>query len=134
MFRRVLLGLAAAAALATSAAILMVSLAFALYALAEPYAGRAGAAAIVAAAAALMMGLLGWIVARAAGEHRWKRPKSSSDLIGGAIDRLIDLVREKPVMTIFAAIGAGFMAIRHPGYLGSAVRAFLDGKPSPKRK
>ena len=130
MLRRLLLGFIATAAMATSASILVVALAFALYALVEPYWGRAGAAATVAGVAALLIGLLGMTIALVA---RVKRPKPKVNTIGGVAERFFELVREKPLMAISAALGAGFMAVRNPTYLGSAIRAFLEGRP-PKRR
>jgi hypothetical protein len=131
MLRRLLLGLVAAAALAASAAILVVALAFALYALVQPDLGPAGAAATVAGSAALLMGLLGLTIALIA---RVKRPKPKPHSMGGVVEQIFELLREKPVMAISAAIGAGFLAIRNPTYLGSAIRAFLEGRPPPRRK
>ena len=45
IFRRLLMAFVAIAAIATSASVVVVALAFALYALVEPYVGRAGASA-----------------------------------------------------------------------------------------
>ena len=92
IFRRLLFFLAGATALAVSAGIVVVALAFALYALATPYVGRAGGAAIVALAAALLIGLIGFALTRQA--------------------------RPRP---------------RKPGYLGSLLRAFMEGREPPGR-
>jgi len=130
MLRRLLLGLIAAAAMATSASVLVVALALALFALVEPYCGRAGAAATVAGAAALLIGLLGLTIGLVA---RARRPKPKPNALGGVVEQIFELVREKPLVALSAALGAGLMAIRNPTYLGSAIRAFLEGRP-PKRK
>jgi hypothetical protein len=134
MLRRLLLALVAAAALATSASVLVVALAFTLYAFVEPFVGRSGAAATVAGAAAVLIGLMGMMIAMMARPKRSKRALSGSKTVGGGIDRIIGMVREKPLMTVSAAIGAGFMAVRNPGYLGAAIRAFLDGRPASRRR
>jgi hypothetical protein len=131
MLRRLLLGLIAAAMLAASASVLVVALAFALYALARPALGPAGAAAAVAGAAALLIGLLGLAIALAA---RARRPKPKTASMGGVVERIFELVRDKPIMAASAALGAGFMAVRNPTYLGSAIRAFLEGRPPPRQK
>lgn len=131
MLRRLLLGVIAAAAMAASASVLVVALAFALYALVEPLLGRAGAAATVAGAAALLIGLLGTTIALMA---RAKRPRPSVSATGGVVERIFELVRDKPVVAIAAALGAGLMAVRNPTYVGSAIRSFLEGRPPPKRK
>ena len=131
MLRRLLLGLVAAAALATSASVVVVALAFALYALVEPSVGRAGAAAIVAGGAAVLIALLGIVIGAAA---RSRRPKARPPVAGSVAERIFNFVREKPLMAVSAAVGAGFMAVRNPNYVGAAIRAFLDGRPPPKRK
>jgi hypothetical protein len=131
MLRRLLLGVIAAAAMAASASVLVVALAFALYALVEPSLGAAGASATVAGAAALLIGLMGMTIALLA---RARRPKPRPDAMGGVVERIFELVRDKPVVAIAAALGAGLMAVRNPAYLGSAIRAFLEGRPPPKRK
>ena len=133
MFRRVVLSLVAAAALATSASIVVIALAFALYALFEPWIGRAGAAAVVAAAAALLIGLLGAAIGMAARQKSARRSRLAADTLGGAIEMIVEFVREQPLVALSAAIGAGFMAVRNPAYLGAAIRAFFEGKPPPKR-
>jgi hypothetical protein len=134
MLRRALLGLVAAAALATSASVLVVALAFALYAVCEPLIGRAGAASAVAGAAALLIGLLGLMIGMAARAKSARRSKLAANTVGGLIERVIDFAREKPLVAVSAAIGAGFMAVRNPTYLGSAIRAFLEGERPPRRK
>ena len=131
MLRKLLLGVIAVAALAAGASVLVVALAFALYALVQPRLGPAGAAATVAAAAALLMGLLGMTLALMA---RARRPKPKPPSMGGVAERIFELVREKPLMAIAAALGTGFLVIRDPTYLGSTIRAFLEGRPPSRRR
>jgi hypothetical protein len=128
MARRLFLALAAAAAFAASAAVFVVALAFALYALAQPFVGRAGAAAIVAGVAALIIGLSALFMGFASKGKRSKAAPPSK-----AMDRVIRFVREKPVVAISAALGAGFLAVRNPLYLGAALRAFFEGRELPRR-
>jgi hypothetical protein len=132
MIRRRILGLAVAtAAAAAAAAVLVFALAFALYALVEPYLGRAGAAAVLAAVTAASMALTAVLAASAA--KLKPRRELSSNTVGYWVERAAALVREQPVAAVLAALGAGFMAVRNPTYLGSVIRAFADGQPSPKR-
>ena len=128
ILRRLLLGLAIATALSASAAVCVVALAFALYAVVEPTLGRAGAAAIVAGAAALIIALSAAFIGAAARSKGANRPPPAS-----LVERVVRLVREKPVVAISTALGAGFLAVRNPRYLGAAVRAFLEGRPTPRR-
>lgn len=129
ILRRVILALAGAAVLAASAAVCVVALAFALYAGVEPTLGRAGAAGTVAGATALLAALVaGGLLLASRGKRRKIVPQPERKVL----DRGLDFVREKPVIAIAAALGAGLLAIRNPDYLGAVVRAFVDGKP-PKR-
>ena len=129
IFRRVLLGLTAAAMFAAAAGVIVIALAFALYALVEPYLGRAGAAATVALATAVPIGFAGMIMALAG---RGKRSRTASSFSGGVLERAIQFVRQKPIVAAAAAIGAGLMAARNPKYLGEALRAFFEGDPKAR--
>ncbi len=127
IFRRLLFLLAGATALAVSAGIVVVALAFALYALATPYVGRAGAAAIVALAAALLIGLIGFLLTR-----QGRPPPRKAGEPETITDRIFDFVRAKPVTAIAGAIAAGILAVRNPGYLGTLIRAFMEGRDRPR--
>ncbi len=129
--RRLILALAAAAAVAASAATCVVALAFTLYALVEPLVGRAGAAAILTGATALMVALGAMVLMAMARPPRRARPRAAT--AAGLADRAVDFVREKPVVAIAGALAVGFLAVRNPGYLGSAVRAFIEGREAPGR-
>ncbi len=69
------MGFVAIAAIATSASVVVVALAFALYALVQPYIGNAGASAVVAGVFALIVGIGGLAAAPAAGK-RTGRPRA----------------------------------------------------------
>jgi hypothetical protein len=125
---RILFYLASTTALSVSAGVVVVALAFALYALAEPYVGRAGAAAVVAGAAALLIGLLG-VILTTAGKPPKRKPTEPQTFV----DRIVEFVRDKPVVAIAGAVAAGIMAVRNPNYLGALIRAFTEGREPPKR-
>jgi len=129
IFRRVLLGLMAAATLAAAAGVIVVALAFALYALAEPRLGRAGAAATVALATAVLIGFAGLIMALAG---RGRRPRPGAPISGSVLERVLAFISQRPIVAASAAIGAGLMAVRNPKYLGEALRAFLDSDPKAR--
>lgn len=124
------MALAAAAAAAASAMVCVVALAFGLYALLVPSLGRPGAAAIVAASAALLIALIAMILGR---RPKRKPAKKASGGTAKALDRALDLLGDKPLAAAVAALAAGFLAIRNPGYLGAVVRAFVDGQEKTKR-
>ncbi len=130
LIRRITVGLLAAAVLATGASVVVVALAFALYALATPYVGRAGGAAIVAAAAALMIALVAGILFLSTAPNRAKTPATVAGSLG---ERAMSFFRDKPVVAISAALGAGFLAVRNPRYLGEVIRSFVEGREPPKR-
>ena len=126
---RVGVALAAAAILATSAAIFVVALAFALYALVRPAVGPAGAAAVVAGAAALLVLLMGAAAALAARSKPARiRPRGKD-----SVERIINFFKDTPVTAVTAALAAGVLAVRNPKYLGAAVRSFLEGE-APRRR
>lgn len=131
LIRRFALGVTAIAVLATSAGVAVVALAFTLYALVRPYVGPAGAGAMVCAAAAIMLLIAGVTLAIAARPRRAAMVKSEA---GDPGRRILGLMREKPVTTIAAALGVGLMAVRNPGYIGAALRSFLEGEPARKRE
>ena len=130
ILRRILFFLASATALAVSAGVIVVALAFALYALAKPYVGASGGAAIVAAAAAVLIGGLGLAIGAAARPRRRRGGRREPET---PLDRMVDFIRDKPVTSIAAAIAAGLMAVRNPGYLGAAIRSFIEGRERPRR-
>jgi hypothetical protein len=60
-----------------------------------------------------------------------RRRKTPAAAPRSFLERGLDLVREKPVVAVSAALAAGFLAIRNPKYLGAAIRAFVEGRPPP---
>jgi hypothetical protein len=127
--RQVGLGLAAAAVLATCAAIVVMALAFALFALVRPQLGPAGAAAVVAGAAAGILLIIGVVLAVAGRPNAPKLVPKGNDPLA----RAVNFLKEQPVTAIMAAVAVGFLAVRNPRYLGVAARAFLEGRQPPKR-
>ncbi len=127
-----MLGTVATSAFAAAAAVLVVALAFAFYALLEPQLGRAGAAASLAGVIAVLMGLGGLIIGAGANSKPKKPDIPPPGRPEALIARAFDFVREKPVVAVVAALAAGFMAVRNPGYLGTALRSFLEGQEPPR--
>jgi hypothetical protein len=125
--RRILFFLAGATALAVSAGVIVVALAYALFAAVKPYVGAAGGAAVVAGAAALLIGLIGFSLTMAARPKKRKPTEPQS-----MTQRVTDFIKDKPVVAIAGAIAAGLMAVRNPRYLGSVIRAFVEGRETPK--
>jgi hypothetical protein len=129
ILRRILFFMASATALAVAAGVIVVALAYALFALVKPEIGPAGAAAVVAGAAALLIGLIGLALGMAARPPKRRKGREPENVV----ERIADFVRDKPVTAIAAAIAAGLMAVRNPKYLGATIRAFMEGRDAPRR-
>lgn len=126
------MGAVATSALAACAAVTVVALAFAEYALIEPWIGRAGGAACVAGTTALLIGIGALVASAGGGKVAPKPPPAPARSSEAFLERAFDFVKEKPVVAIAAALAAGFLAVRNPGYLGAAVRSFLEGEQPPR--
>jgi hypothetical protein len=128
IFRRLLMAFVAIAAIATSASVVVVALAFALYALVRPMLGDAGASAVVAGAFALIVGI-GGLAAMPRGRRRRKADPSSP---AGVAEDLMELVRDKPIASAGVALAAGIMAMRNPRVIGEIARAFFQNRRPPR--
>lgn len=115
--------MAAAGAFIAAGGAIVVSLTFALYALAEPWVGPAGAAAAVAGLAALLLVLTGL---SAAGVFRIGRREPNM------AERVAEMIRDKPLSALVAAAAAGFFAMRNPQVLAELLKILLDPKRSNK--
>ena len=86
--------------------------------------------AIVAAVAALIVA--GMIAARKVEGHRSAghepQPPAGFDLTG----KIVDIVRERPIMSIGLGLAAGIFALKNPSLTATVAKAFLDPKP-PQR-
>jgi hypothetical protein len=112
------------AGLAVSAGVVVVGLVYSAYAVIEPRLGPAGAAGVMVGVAAIVLG------GAAGALFIMSRPKKvvvapTPSPIAAVIDSLSDVVRERPVVVLLAAVGAGVLAVRNPRYLASALRAFV---------
>jgi membrane protein implicated in regulation of membrane protease activity len=109
-----------------------VSAAFAIYAVLVPLVTAAGAAAIVSAVAALIVAIAGMIAARKVEgrhhHHGQQAPPQSFDMTG----KIVEIVRDKPLMSIGIGLAAGIFALKNPTLTASLAKAFLDPKP-PQR-
>ncbi len=133
ILRKVLVGLIAAGMLAVSTGVLVVSAAFALYALVRVPLGPAGGAAVVALAAAVVAGLTALAFMQwAAGPKRDWRAKAGGDQ--DLVQRLMSLAKERPIVSTGALIGAVTLAIRNPALTAIVVKAFLDPKKPQTKK
>jgi hypothetical protein len=129
IFEKTLTTLAAAAAIAAAAAVSVVAAAFALFALLSPHLGPAGSAAVVAAVAAVIVGIAGLLAARKAEEKA--RPTAPDGF--ALAERAIEMVKERPILTIGAALAAGVIAFRNPALAAIVAKALADSQRPPSR-
>ena len=125
MTAKILQLFAAAGAALAAAGVLVVALAFALYALMRDSANlsAAAAAAVVAGAVAAVFLIL---FAALAIKARSK-PKEPP-----VVERLKTIVRERPIMAAGAALAAGVFAVKNPKAILPLILAFLEPK-TPRR-
>ena len=116
------------AALAASAAIAVVALAFALYSALLPALGPALAAAGVAGTCVLVC-LLGGLTAVFAATPRAVRHDETHQPLSS---RALGLARENPVLAVLAIAVVGFIAARNPKITTALVAAFMSTKPQSK--
>ncbi len=121
----------ALAAAAAAAAVLVVSAAFAVYALLRTYVGPAGAAACVTLAAAIVLGVLALTLFSKAKGPQVKGRAKSADGAGSLVERMTDLVSDRPVVAAGAAVAAGLLAWRNPTLVSTVLRVL---EPRAERK
>lgn len=131
MMERTLMALAAAAAIAAAAAVGVVALAFALYAALLPLIGPAWAACAVAGAAALVVAVAAFIAAQKA-EGGKRNAASARQPEAGLVDTVMQIIKERPILSAGAAVAAGIYALRNPQLAAAVVRAFMDKPPHSK--
>jgi membrane associated rhomboid family serine protease len=127
IFKRLLMAFVAISAIATAVSVVVVALAFALFALVQPMLGDAGASAVVAGAFAVIAAIVGF--AAVPRRHR-RRPGTGSP--AGVAEDLMDLVRDKPVASAGVALAAAIMAMRNPRVIGEIARAFFQSRRPPR--
>ena len=104
-----------------AAGVVVVSAAFALYTLLRDYLGPAGASAVIAALFAVIFALVGVIALRRGASKGAKNKASARD--STAMGRVIDALRDRPVMAAGAAAAAGLIAWRNPQLVSTVLRA-----------
>ncbi|WP_340645023.1 hypothetical protein [Phenylobacterium sp.] len=110
IFKKALLYVSAVSALGAAAVVVVVALAFALYAAVLPQVGPAWAAACVAGAAALLMALCALVLLIKISPSKFGKQAEERD----TLTRLIDLAKDKPIVAASAIIGASLVALKNP--------------------
>ena len=125
ILRRVMLLIAAAAALMAATGVITIAIAFAVYAAFEPMIGRAYAAAATAGVFALAIALTALILGLMAQGRRQARASRRPD--ASLTDRIMELVRDKPFAAAGIAAALGLVAVRNPRTIAAVLSAFLEG-------
>lgn len=126
IIRKVIRTTAAAALIGAAVLVSVVSAGFAVYAVLAPIVGVPGAAAIVAAVFALVALVAGLIMAtRAEDEHR-RHHHHAPPPDASFIERIIDLAKDKPILSTAAALGAGVFFMRNPVLFAALAKAFME--------
>ena len=122
----------ALSAAAAAAGVLVVSAAFAFYALLRTYIGPSGAAACVFLAAAIVVGALAAFMFSRAKGPKPKPAKAGAE--SGLVERLTTMVSDRPVVAASAAVAAGLLAWRNPALISTLLRLADTGLPDRKRR
>ena len=114
MFERATANLIATVAACAAAAMAVFAIGFAIYALAEPAFGPAGAAATVAVAAALIVSAYALYMHLKTRQRERESEAAQSALLDSLPLGLGALTREHPLAAIAATVLGGALAARHP--------------------
>jgi hypothetical protein len=132
IFKKAVLYVSAVSALAAAAIVVVVALAFALYAAVLPQVGPAWAAACVAGAAALLMVLCALALVIKVNPPKFGKQAEERD----TLTRLIDLAKDKPIVAASAIIGASLVALRNPKIVATVLATAMATRSTttPKKK
>jgi hypothetical protein len=130
IIRRTLRAVAAGAAVAASISVAVVASAFAVYDLLEIWVGKSGSAAIVAGLFALLAALISWSLLRETAQDD-EEEEELEDANMALVQKVGDLVKQKPILATVAAVAAGVVAFRNPKLAMGLVTAMMAPKSDP---
>lgn len=128
IFKKAVLYVSAASALGAAAVVVVVALAFTLYAAVLPQVGPAWAAASVAGAAAVLMALCAMALLVKVNPPRLGKQVEERD----TLTRLIDLAKQKPIVAASAIIGASLVALRNPKIVATVLATAMATRSADK--
>ena len=129
ILERTFLAVVAASAVAAATTVVVVAAAFAVFVLLRDPLGEAGAAATVSAATALVLAIAAAVAALLAKAYRDRHPPEPT-----LVERVADLVREKPLVSAGAAVAAGLMALKNPQLVAALAASFMAPRPRDPRR
>ncbi len=127
---RTIAAVTAAVALATATMLCVAAAACALFWVLEPLVGRAGAAALLAGLLALIVAIC-VLIAVSRSSHPGRHAPQPGHTDFAFVDRIIDMAKDRPLLSLGAALAAGLIAIRNPALVATIVAAFMD-RPKPR--
>lgn len=130
IFKKAVLYVSAVSALGAAAVVVVVALAFTLYAAVLPQVGPAWGAACVAGAAAVLMALCAMALLIKVNPPRLGKQAEERD----TLTRLIDLAKEKPIVAASAIIGASLVALRNPKIVATVLATAMATRSADKAK
>jgi hypothetical protein len=122
--QKVVKTLTTAVVVAVATGISVVATAFGIFALLRSVWGEAAASVIVAVLFALLALAVAVLAAREAPAP--VRQAQAVPEIPAMAERLLDLVRDKPLASAAVAAVAGFIAVRNPQILSALMKVFMD--------
>lgn len=123
MFDRALSSLVGLTVVCAAAALAVFAAGFAIYAVALPHVGAAGAAAIVAAVAAAGVGAGGLIQMHRARAKEAEAAAAQADLAGAIPEPLRGFMQRHPIAAIAATVVGGLVAARNPRMIRELILA-----------
>ena len=127
---RTIAAVTAAVALATATMLCVLAASLALFWVLEPLVGRAGAAALLAGLLALIVAIAVLIAVSRPSHHPHKHARLDDHTDFSFVDRIIDMAKDRPLLSLGAALAAGLIAVRNPALVAPIMAAFMD---RPKR-
>jgi hypothetical protein len=124
VIQRIVLLIAALAATAAAAVVIVAAAALAVFALARPWIGEAGAAAAVVGVFGLLIALIAVGLASAA---KGGRPRTRAAEPSTLMARIAEMAKARPWAAAGVAMAAAAAAASNPAVVGAIARAFVDG-------
>jgi drug/metabolite transporter (DMT)-like permease len=106
----------------------MVAAAFAVYALLRDVLTPAGAAGAVVGFAALVAAIGAVVVMLQLKTPKPRIVRNAKADADAGLSRVIELVRERPIVSAAAAAAVGLLAVANPAIVTAAIRAFAEPK------
>jgi hypothetical protein len=123
---RTIAAVTAAVALATATMLCVLAASLALFWFLEPLVGRAGAAALLAGGLALIVAIAVLIAVSRSGHHSHHHAREEAHTDFSFVDRIIDMAKDRPLLSLGAALAAGLIAVRNPALVATVMAAFME--------